>query len=90
MASDVVYGGDETVWDLLLVSIVNLTKLTEKKVLILIAQTERYKESEDKFYAKAASVLQLVEVVDISGFASSCLHPGMKSITRLYIMTSHR
>lgn len=90
VASDVVYGADEAVWDLLLDSIVNLTKLSAKKVLILIAQTERYKDSEDKFYSKAANVLNLEDVVDISGFASACLHPGMKSKTRLYIMTSHR
>jgi predicted nicotinamide N-methyase len=88
IASDVVYGSDVTVWDKLLQSIVELTKLTNEKVLVLIAQTERYKSSEDLFYARASQALRLVGEVDLSGVASSCVHPGMRSKTKLYIFTS--
>lgn len=89
VASDVVYGSDMTVWDKLLQSLVDLTKTTSgESVLILIAQTERYKSSEDMFYTRAAEVLRLVDVLDLSGYATSCIHPGMKSLTRLYIFAN--
>lgn len=90
VASDVVYGSDPVIWELLLTSIVKIANNVGSKVLILIAQTERYKESEDMFYARAAKLLRLVDVIDISGVASSNFCPGTTSRTRLYVMTSVR
>lgn len=88
IASDVVYGADTTIWDLLLDSIVRTAELAKRKILILIAQTQRYKEPEDLFYSRAAQRLALVDTIDISGYATTCIHPGMKSNSKLYIFTS--
>jgi hypothetical protein len=61
IASDVVYGDNESIWDMLILSIENIAKIgrerhtpnsNNNRTLLLMAQTARYPTSEKKFYKK--------------------------------------
>lgn len=90
VASDVVYGEDESVWNLLLNSICQISAKNPKQMWILLAQTERYRDIEDRFYVNAADRLQLVKIVELTGIAECCLHHGARSISKLYIFLSKK
>lgn len=85
LASDIIYGEDVSVWEQLMNTLHMLTDDLQNKssFILMIAQSERYKEKEDMFYSMLSEHFELKDTKYLSAHTTCSLIPDVESKTKL-------